>query len=155
MTLTITAEDPRSEAAHRLIAELSAEISRIYNDPDGSGGFSPEDALGPRAVFLIAWRDGVPVGSGALRPTEDADTVEIKRMYVRKHARRTGVARALLAALEQQARAFGYKRIILETGTPQAAAVRLYESAGYARIAPYGLWADDPLTACFGKALED
>lgn len=155
MTITITREDPRSDVATLLISELSAEISRIYNDPDGSGGFSPDQLAGPRAVFLVAWRDGQPVGSGVLRPTEDADTVEIKRMYVREHARRTGVARALLNALEQRAREFGYQRIILETGSLQPEAVALYASSGYARIAPYGQWADDPLTVCFGKTLGD
>lgn len=32
-------------------------------------------------------------------------------------------------------------------------AIALYEKAGYHRIGPYGIYADDPLTVCFGKAL--
>jgi hypothetical protein len=59
----------------------------------------------------------------------------------------------LLAAVEGWARGMGYRRVCLETGMPQVAAVKLYEGAGYERIAPFGRWADDPLTVCFGKEL--
>jgi GNAT superfamily N-acetyltransferase len=68
-------------------------------------------------------------------------------------ARGRGVSRALLAELEQKAAGAGYHRIQLETGERQPEAISLYESAGWERITPYGQFADDPLSVCFGRNL--
>jgi putative acetyltransferase len=59
-------------------------------------------------------------------------------MYVRPSARGTGVARAVLARLEQEARANGYRHLMLETGDDLAAAHRLYERAGFRRCEVFG-----------------
>ena len=74
-------------------------------------------------------------------------------MYVRPAARRTGVARAIMEALEQLARKAGFTEVWLETGLGQPAALRLYESLGYKRIAAFGDYRDDPVSICFGKSL--
>ena len=56
-------------------------------------------------VFLVAYADGVPAGCGGWRSHgDDGETAEIKRMYVAPEARRRGIARRLLAALEDSAR---------------------------------------------------
>ena len=47
-------------------------------------------------------------------------------------ARGRGLARRLLAALEDAARELGYERVRLDTGASQPHARALYESAGYA-----------------------
>ena len=78
---------------------------------------------------------------------------EIKRMYTRPEARRRGIARTLLAALEVRAVGLGYRRLVLETGTKQPEAMTLYEALGYAPIAPYGQYKDFPDSRCFAKAL--
>jgi GNAT superfamily N-acetyltransferase len=64
-----------------------------------------------------------------------------------------GVARALLARLEQAALDDGHMAIWLETGTEQPEAIALYESSGYAPIEPYGEFADDPRSRCYAKVL--
>jgi putative acetyltransferase len=150
----ITQEDPRASAAAALIDALSAEVARRYNDEDGSGGFSAEDVAGPGGAFLVAWLGERPVGSGALRPFRGEPGVgEIKRMYVVEDLRGQRIAQQILEKLEALAREFGYHTLKLETGTPQPEAMRLYERMGYQRIAPYGEYAADPLTACYGKRL--
>jgi ribosomal protein S18 acetylase RimI-like enzyme len=67
--------------------------------------------------------------------------------------RRRGIARRILAELETLARAMGYTRLQLETGTLQPEAMRLYERNGYERIPPFGHYADDPRTVCYGKQI--
>jgi len=74
-------------------------------------------------------------------------------MFVRREARRAGVARAIMHALEKIAREHGFSEIWLETGLRQAGAIRLYESLGYRRIAGFGDYKDDPLSVCYGKRL--
>ena len=146
------------------MAGLAADVEIRYADVAGDGDdpeegaawtVRPEQVMPPAGVFLIARIDGAPVGCGALRPALDgtAGLAEVKRMYTRPEARRRGVSRAILAGLEDAARAFGYRRIQLETGTRQPEAMTLYETAGYHRIPPYGEFRDDPLSVCYAKHL--
>ena len=72
------------------------------------------------------------------------DFAEVKRMYVRDAARRQGVAGALLARLEAEARHAGLSRLRLETGESQIAAMRLYTRAGFRRCAAFGDYARMP-----------
>ena len=86
MDLHLVAVDPRGNDAQRLLAALTAEISRDVRrqGQDGTGGFALADLEVPRAVFVVAYADGEPVGCGALRPYED-DIAEVKRMYTVPH----------------------------------------------------------------------
>ena len=74
-------------------------------------------------------------------------------MFVVKAARRSGVASALLAALEQHAWDAGFRRMVLETGNRQQPAMALYEARGYVQTAPFGPYIDDPLSVCYAKPL--
>ena len=154
MDLKLASVDPRGDDAQRLLAELTAEIKTIYpdNGDDGTGGFLLSDVVGPRAVFVVAYAGGEPVGCGALRPFA-ADVAEVKRMYTVPAWRGRGVAAAILTALERHARTFGYPTVRLETGDRQPGAIRLYERSGYRHIPPFGpyvAWAD---SVCFEKPM--
>lgn len=74
-------------------------------------------------------------------------------MYTAQRARRRGVSRAVLRALESAAIELGCHRIQLETGLRQPEAIALYESAGYHPILPYGQYRSDPLSVCFVRDL--
>ena len=74
-------------------------------------------------------------------------------MYVAPEARGHGIGRALLAALEGEARSLGYGSVRLETGRRQPEAISLYRSAGFEPIACYGPYVDDPRSVCFEKQL--
>ncbi|WP_433238139.1 GNAT family N-acetyltransferase [Streptosporangium sp. CA-135522] len=93
----------------------------------------------------------LPVGHVALRRL-GAD-LELKRMFVAPSHRGTGVARALLAAVEDAARALGGSRIILQTGDRQPDAVRLYEREGYTPIPLFPPYERLVGSRCFEKAL--
>ena len=67
----------------------------------------------------------------------DEDTGEIKRLYVAPHARRDGVARRLLGAIEDVARDLGCQLVRLDTGDKQPASLNLFRSTGYVEIPDY------------------
>jgi len=92
------------------------------------------------------------VGCGGLRLLEPG-TAEIKRMYVEPAARGTGVAAALLRALESHARDLGITRMLLETGVGQPDAIRFYQREGYEPIEAYGPYRGEPLSRCFARDL--
>jgi putative acetyltransferase len=127
-----------------LIAELDAELSGPYS-AEQRHGLSLARVFQPGVIFSIARLDGEAVGCGGI--AFDAGLAEVKRMYVRPRARGRGVARAILGRLEQEAGARAARRIVLETGDAQHAAIRLYERAGFTRCAAFGAYAAMPANA--------
>jgi putative acetyltransferase len=104
------------------------------------------------AHVVVAYLWDEPVGCGAFKPF-DADSVEIKRMFVQPTHRGQGVAQAVLAKLEKWASELGYNSGVLETGKRQPKAIRLYERSGYARIPNYGQYVGIENSVCFRKVL--
>ena len=122
--------------AEGLIAGMLAELRQRYpEDEDADHPNKPraDQFVPPVGVFVLARLDGRPAGCGGVRLLEPG-IGEIKRMYVDPKARRSGVGRAVLAALEDEAAQLGYSVLKLETGTRQPEAIALYESAGYLPI---------------------
>ncbi|SRR5579884_4013239 len=148
--LTIKAVDVRSADAVQLVACLDEELDRLYGAvPDQ---FTAANALAEHATFLVGYVAGRPVACGAFRALDDS-AVEVKRLYVEPEFRGRGLARRLLAELEGRARRSGFSLARLETGVRQPEAIRLYESAGYRRIASYGIYAGNADSICFEKPL--
>lgn len=105
--------------------------------------------------FVVLNDERQAVGCGALQAfgveTEHAGDGEVKRMYVAPDARGRGYARALLAGLEETARAAGHSALRLATGDRQPEAIALYESSGYTRTPPWGKYVNQPGTHCYAK----
>jgi GNAT superfamily N-acetyltransferase len=142
-----------SATAQKLIAELMADLEERY----GSGDATPVAGIEfdpPDGGFLVAYLDGQPVACGAWRSHgHSADVAEVKRVFVRAQARRQGLAKQIMAALEDDARDRGRKRIVLETGTSQPEAMALYQALGYECIPNFGYYKDEPGARCFAKTL--
>ncbi len=96
----------------------------------------PGDYTLPDGRLLLAIREGSAVGMIALRRL-DPSTGEIKRLYVAPAGRGHGLGRQLVAHLMTEARAAGYRRLCLDTLPEMATAQALYQSLGFAPIAPY------------------
>ncbi|MGH2900155.1 MAG: GNAT family N-acetyltransferase, partial [Solirubrobacteraceae bacterium] len=85
-----------------------------------------------REAFLGAVEDGVLVGFGGVTSDpyiDEPNTGRVRHLYVAPAARRHGLGRALVRALEARARLV-YRRLRLRTHTDAAA--RFYEQIGYA-----------------------
>lgn len=137
--------------AVELIAELQAEYVVRYGTGDETPVEASEFTL-PNGIFVVGTADEVAVACGGLRLTEP-DVAELKRMYVRAPARRRGIARLLLARLEDEARALGATTLRLETGQRQPEAIAMYEAAGYTPTEPFGHYACAPESRHFAKEL--
>lgn len=153
MTIEVRLENPHSEVAQILIRELSAELGQIYGT-DGSAAFSPDDVTVARAAFVVAWDGEKAVGCGALRPMDNPQVAEVKRMYVRPTERGKGISHLILQKLEALASEYAYAEVWLETGIFQKAAIGLYASADYERMACYDEYVDNPESLCYRKALK-
>ncbi|KGN40000.1 GNAT family N-acetyltransferase [Knoellia aerolata] len=147
------------ERVQRLVDEVQSHYVVIYGTPDESP-VDPLEFTPPGGRFVLALLDGEPVAMGGWRWRRDlagrfegALVGEIKRMFVSPFARGRGVARRVLAHLEDSARAEGVERLVLETGTMQPDAMGLYEAAGYERVVPFGHYARSPFVRCYGKVL--
>lgn len=144
--------------AQRLIAALNEELAARYPE-EGANHFRLDaDEVAPgRGAFLVARDDaGAVLGCGAVRlvPEIGPGVAEVKRMYTAPAARGQGVAGRVLAELERIAGGeLGATRMLLETGVRQPEAIRVYERAGYARVAAYGEYVGSALSVCMSKSL--
>jgi GNAT superfamily N-acetyltransferase len=138
-------------AVRALLVDVLDELSERYG---GSGDDTPvaaSDFTPPQGAFFVADDGEQLVGcAGWRRHGPDA---ELKRMYTAKAARGKGLARRMLATIEESAREAGCVRVILETGNKQPEAIALYLSAGYVRIEDFGYYKgyDDVLS--YAKSL--
>jgi GNAT superfamily N-acetyltransferase len=152
----ISREPFDSPTAQDLIAQAQQEYIVRYGGPDQTL-VDPAEFAPPRGEFLILRAEGAAQACGGWRghllPGAARPDAELKRMFVAAPARRRGLARVLLAELEESARTRGYARMILETGDRQPEAVALYVTAGYTRIPNFGYYQDEPGCTCYGKPL--
>ncbi len=132
--VSATHDDP---LAQPLLAELAEEYAQRYGGtPSTHLSWLPvpkDELAAPDGGLLIGVLDGVAVTGGAFR-RYDAETAELKRIWTDRAHRRRGYARALLAALEAETTARGYRRLYLITGNRQPEAESLYDATGYTRV---------------------
>ena len=95
----------------------------------------------PGGRLLLAIREGAgglgeTIGCAALRGL-DQGVCEMKRLYVRPAIRGKGAGRELVRSLITEARAIGYKTMVLDTLPSMQEAHRLYRTLGFREISSY------------------
>jgi GNAT superfamily N-acetyltransferase len=146
--------------AVKLNDQVQAEYAARYEDEGDVTPLDPSMFEPPVGVYLIAYdAQDRPVATGGWRSQDENDEgysdgdAELKRMYVIEEVRGNGLARRILAALEDDARAAGRTRMVLETGDRQPEAIALYASSGYEPCAKFGHYRFHEESRCFAKAL--
>ncbi|MFK4835670.1 GNAT family N-acetyltransferase [Microbacterium sp. ZW T2_14] len=152
-TIEIRTDDLTGEATRRLVAFHLAGMHET--SPAESVHALDIDALRhPSLSVWSAWVDGELAGVGALKAI-DADRGEIKSMRVDDRFRGSGVGRAMLRHIMDEARRRGMASLWLETGATAdfAPAQRLYESEGFTTCGPFEGYALDPFSIFMTRAL--
>jgi putative acetyltransferase len=120
----------------------------LASSPKDSCHFLDFEGLnGDGVTFWSIWDGDAVAGCGALREI-GPDHGEIKSMRTHSDHLRKGAAAQMLAHIIATARARGYTRLSLETGSGVAfeAATALYERFGFSPCAPFGDYVDDPFS---------
>lgn len=100
----------------------------------------PGEYSAPRGALVLGWVDGELAGCCALRQIDNVDypnAAEMKRLYVRKGYRRSGLGRQLAEVVLDAARSAGYHCVLLDTLDDMESARALYVDIGFSEIPPY------------------
>lgn len=100
----------------------------------------PGDYVVPRGLLYVASADGAAAGCVGLRPLSGPDRA-MKRLYARPEFHATGPGVLLARRAIEDARARGFRRVLLDTPPSMRSAQRLYERLGFRDTAPV---ASDP-----------
>ncbi len=148
MHIVIT--DNENTDFQRLVAVLDDEYYQLFGDVVLQ--YRQQNKTDNLSRVVLVYHDDRAMACGAFREY-DADTVEVKRVFVQKPYRRQGVAALLMNKLEDIARQDGFNKAVLETGREMPAAIALYQFLGYTFIDNFGTFSGDENVVCMQKAL--
>ena len=136
--LQVRAESPGGPVGHALRARFWAEAAAVTGLALGDGPPASDlvDLVAPSGAFVVAVRDGEPLGCVGVRGLSGGE-VEVKRLFVDPAARGLGLGRRLLGWCEDRARDRGASRLVLDTHGVLTAARALYLSAGFVEVERY------------------
>lgn len=148
--------EPDDLTGPEIVAFLEAHVAQLRSmgPPESTHAL---DLAGLRSAGVTFWSAsdaGEIVGCAALKRLDD-DHAELKSMRTAAHRTREGIASRLLEHVLEQARAAGFTRISLETGSYAffAPAHALYAAHGFVACPPFGAYRPDPLSVFMTRAL--
>jgi putative acetyltransferase len=141
--MRIEHDDLSRPAIHALLNE---HLQNMYalSPPESVHALDLDELRRRDITFWSVWDGDTLLGCGALKEL-DATHGEIKSMRTPAALRRRGAGRAILEHIIDVARARGYRRLSLETGSLPAfvPAQRLYASYGFVFCGPFGDYVED------------
>ena len=142
--MKIEKDDLSRPEIHALLNEHLRSMYEL-SPPESVHALDLEKLRQPEITFWSAWEGSVLLGCGAIKELDKMHG-EVKSMRTPAALRSRGVGRALLSHIISEAKARGYERLSLETGSMDAfkPAQRLYESFGFQYCGPFGEYIDDP-----------
>jgi putative acetyltransferase len=140
----ISVDDPRAHDVQALLANHLA-FSRGVTPAEYSFALDVGQLVDQNVTLFSARDAGRLVGVAALKRLDDA-TAELKSMHTLEAERRRGVGHALVEHILAFARAHGYGRVSLETGSTDdfVAARSLYAGLGFRPCEPFGEYRESP-----------
>lgn len=144
LAMEIKVDDLRGPEIEQLLREHLADMRRI-SPPESVHALDLDNLRRTEITFWTVWRGKELLGCGALKQLS-AEHGEIKSMRTSSEHRREGVASAMLEHILKIAKRRRYKRVSLETGSPDffAPARNLYAKFGFKECAPFADYVDDP-----------
>jgi ribosomal protein S18 acetylase RimI-like enzyme len=130
------------------VASLGVDIS--FQNVDEELSALPGKYARPGGVVLIGWDGAQAAGAVAYRMFKPG-VAEMKRLYVRPAFRGRDIGRKLAGQLIAEARAQGYRSMLLDTLASMQAARRLYAELGFQPVAAYY---ENPLPGTIYMALD-
>lgn len=82
-------------------------------------------------IVLVAFVDGVPVGSVRVRIEKDGESAYLYRFGVRLNVQNNGIGKSLMNLVDIKMKEKGIKRISLHTGAKVSSLVRFYYGRGF------------------------
>lgn len=151
--MDIRIDDLQGEAIQALLQEHLDDM-HSSSPPESVHALDLNALRHPDITFWTAWDGDELMGCGALKQLSP-EHAELKSMRTARAHLRKGVARAMLRHILAAARARGFQRISLETGTPApfVAAQKLYASEGFVECGPFASYVLDPYSLLMSKAL--
>lgn len=153
MEPTIIEDDLSGAEVRALVAFHLAEMHK--HSPACSIHALPADKLRqPGVTFWSAWLGADLAAIGAMKQLDHAHG-ELKSMRAAPAFRGKGLGEAMLLHLIAEARARGYRRLSLETGSGEAfaPAIGLYRKHGFVERGPFGDYMEDPFSTFMALAL--
>lgn len=144
--MRIVKDNLTSPAVATLLREHLDGMAR-HSPPESMHALDMEGLKADSVTFWTAWDSEDLLGCGALQEL-DARHGEIKSVRTAGAYLRRGVARAILQHLVDEARARGYTRLSLETGSGKAfaPAAQLFASFGFENCGPFSDYGPDPFS---------
>ncbi|MFD5841390.1 GNAT family N-acetyltransferase [Streptomyces chartreusis] len=136
-SITVALVDGAAPDARACLDGYAADIDERFPEGfDKDDLVAPQEVSGDAGAFFVAYEEARPVGCGALRRLEPG-VGEIRHVWVHPAARRLGLARRLLDALEQEAVARRLSVVRLDTHAALTEAQAMYRACGYTAIPAY------------------
>ena len=151
--MDIRIDDLQGEAIKALLQEHMDDM-HASSPPESVHALDLAALRHPDITFWTAWDGDELMGCGALKQ-HSLEHAELKSMRTARTHLRKGAARTMLRHILAAARAKGFQRISLETGTPApfVAAQKLYASEGFVACGPFASYVLDPYSVFMTKAL--
>ena len=140
--------DEKDERFIELVKELDNEYFQIHGDIVNK--YKDYNELKDPHLVLLVLNWDRPIACASFR-LFDKDTIEIKRVYVKKRYRRKGIAYKLVKQLEKLAIEENFKYSIIETGSNNTAAIELYKKLDYEIVDNFGFFEGDDMCICMKK----
>jgi GNAT superfamily N-acetyltransferase len=129
----ITTEGAELETARHLFKEYSNELAvdLCFQSFDAELKDPLKKYGQPHGSLLLAYYNGVAVGSVALQPLVEEGVCEMKRLYVQPKFRKFKIGYALVDGILKEAVRLGYTKMKLDTLERLQAAIHLYLKYGF------------------------
>lgn len=146
--LTLLRTNSQNQDFQKLVKRLDEDLK--ITDGDDHAFYDQFNKISNIKYAVVAYLNNEAVGCGAIKYFDET-TVEIKRMFVPLSQRGKGIASQILRELEIWATELNYTQTVLETGSRQVEALKLYRKNGYEVIENYGQYAGVENSICFRK----